>query len=197
MKYYLIIFQLNFQESWTAPVIVDKALEYIPELENEIEQLTLKNNMLSSAVENISSLVNKKNSSTTDFGVESLTVSVNEVKKGQSMILQICRQRDGKNVFSSFLQHIEEEGTCLVSASTLHVCDERECYHIHIEVRFSSFMVPHFTVLLMLILWIHFFMFKPTFYTIFFNAFVGDAINDFAYIIIAIYFGLYLNMIVA
>lgn len=83
-----------------------------------------------SAVENTPSLVKKKS---IDLDVDSLTVSVNEVKNDQ-LILQICRQRDGENIFSSLLQHIEEEGICLVSASTLNVCQERECYHIHIEV---------------------------------------------------------------
>ncbi|PON92337.1 Basic helix-loop-helix transcription factor [Trema orientale] len=124
------------KKRWTAPVIVDKVLEYIPKLENEIEQLTIKKNNMLSAIENVPSLINKKS---INPKVDSLTVSVNKVKEGQ-LIFQICRQGDGKNnVFSSLLRCIEkEEGICLVSASTLHVCDERECYHIHIEMNENS-----------------------------------------------------------
>lgn len=87
--------------------------------------------MLSSVTEN-KRLLDSEN---TDSEVEAaLTVSVNEIRKGE-LILQICRKRDGaNNVFSNFLQSIEDEGICIVSASTIHVCEERECYHIHIKV---------------------------------------------------------------
>ncbi|PON92331.1 Achaete-scute transcription factor-related [Trema orientale] len=117
------------KKRWTAPVIVDKVLHFIPELENEIEQLTLKKKNMQSALENMASVINKKS---INSELNSLTISVNEVKKGE-LILQICRQRDGKNIFSRLLKNIEEEGICIVSASTLRVCDERECYNIHIQ----------------------------------------------------------------
>ncbi|PON92330.1 Achaete-scute transcription factor-related, partial [Trema orientale] len=119
---------------WNAPIIVDKVLEYIPELENEIEQLIFKKNNMLSVVENMQSLVKEKS---THSEVVSLTVSANEVQKGE-LILQICRGRDGENVFSNLLQKIEDEGMSLLSASTLHVCDERDCYHIHIQPNFGG-----------------------------------------------------------
>ncbi|XP_062079540.1 transcription factor bHLH160 isoform X2 [Humulus lupulus] len=127
------------KKRWTAPRIIDKVLEYIPELENEIEELTLKKKNTQSAVESImpsSVLVDKKISSSAMASEinKSITVSVNEVKKGQ-LIFQICRQRNEQKDFSSLLEFIEEEvAICLVSASTLHVCDERDCCHIHIQI---------------------------------------------------------------
>ncbi|KAF4357161.1 hypothetical protein F8388_003308 [Cannabis sativa] len=125
---------------WTAPRIIDKALEYIPELENEIEELiTLKKKTLS-AVENIPILevVNQNNISSATLASpvnNSLTVSVNEVKKDE-VIIQICRPRNKQKDFPSLLEYIEdqEQGIFIIlSASTLHVCDDRDCYHIHIQ----------------------------------------------------------------
>ncbi|KAL5545008.1 hypothetical protein UlMin_008792 [Ulmus minor] len=55
---------------WTAPVIIDRALQYIPQLENILSDL---------------------------FG------------------------------------NIEDEVICIVNASTILVCDERVCYHIHVQ----------------------------------------------------------------
>ncbi|KAF4349352.1 hypothetical protein F8388_010986, partial [Cannabis sativa] len=130
---------------WTAPRIIDKALEYIPELENEIEELiTLKKKTLS-AVENIPivEVVNQKISSSatlTSRVNNSLTVSVNEVKKDE-VIIQICRPRNKQKDFPSLLEYIEdqEQGIFIIlSASTLHVCDERDCYHIHIQIMNES-----------------------------------------------------------
>ncbi|KAF4347031.1 hypothetical protein G4B88_003575, partial [Cannabis sativa] len=130
---------------WTAPRIIDKALEYIPELENEIEELiTLKKKTLS-AVENIPILevVNQNNISSATLASpvnNSLTVSVNEVKKDE-VIIQICRPRNKQKDFPSLLEYIEdqEQGIFIIlSASTLHVCDDRDCYHIHIQIMNES-----------------------------------------------------------
>lgn len=88
-----------------------------------------------SVTENRQSLVNKKTDIISE-GEAALTVSVNEVRKGE-LILQICRKRDEANniVFSNLLESFEDEGIRILSASSIHVCDERECYHIHIKVR--------------------------------------------------------------
>ncbi|KAF4353663.1 hypothetical protein G4B88_020114 [Cannabis sativa] len=116
---------------WTAPRIIDKALEYIPELENEIEELiTLKKKTLS-AVENIPvvEVVNQKNISSATLASpvnNSLTVSVNEVKKDE-VIIQICRPRNKQKDFPSLLEYIEdqEQGIFIIlSASTLHIMNE-------------------------------------------------------------------------
>ncbi|XP_030478124.1 transcription factor bHLH160 isoform X3 [Cannabis sativa] len=135
----------KLKKRWTAPRIIDKALEYIPELENEIEELiTLKKKTLS-AVENIPvvEVVNQKNISSATLASpvnNSLTVSVNEVKKDE-VIIQICRPRNKQKDFPSLLEYIEdqEQGIFIIlSASTLHVCDERDCYHIHIQIMNES-----------------------------------------------------------
>lgn len=132
----VIYFVKLLQKRWTAPVIIDKVREYIPELEKEIKELTIKRNTMLLVTENRQSLINKKTEIISE-GEAALTVSVNEVRKGE-LILQICRKRDEANniVFSNLLESIEDEGIRILSASSIHVCDERECYHIHIKVRY-------------------------------------------------------------
>ncbi|KAL5563544.1 hypothetical protein UlMin_033291 [Ulmus minor] len=118
------------KKRWTAPVIIDKALQYIPQLEKEIDELRLKKNHIQSAVETRQLLNQEQNSQ-----VEALTIAVSQVKKGEA-IFQICRKRGGENVLSDLFGNIEDEGICIVSASTILVCDERLCYHIHVQVSF-------------------------------------------------------------
>ncbi|KAL5563284.1 hypothetical protein UlMin_033031 [Ulmus minor] len=116
------------KKRWSAPVIIDMVLQYILQLEKEIDELRLKKNQMQSGVETRQLLNQKQNSQ-----VEALTISVSQVKKGEA-ILQICRKRGGENVVSDLFGNIEDEGICIVSASTILVCDERVCYHIHVHV---------------------------------------------------------------
>ena len=133
---YFLFFGHILQKRWTAPVIVDKVLDYIPELQSEIEQLTHEKDRILSAIDEKKQLLLVADKLRMDSkAAKDLTVSVNEVRQS-GLILQICRKRDDEavNVFSKLLQKIEDESIRVVSASTLHVCDERECYNIHIQV---------------------------------------------------------------
>lgn len=121
---------LLLQKKLTAPIIVDRVLEYIPELEIEIEKLTLKKNSMQSIQRE--ELPNKK---TLPSEFQAPTVAVNEVRKGE-LILQICMQSDRDDVFSNLIRKVEDEGNCITSSSSLYVCDDRVCYHLHIQVCF-------------------------------------------------------------
>ncbi|KAA8536548.1 hypothetical protein F0562_029026 [Nyssa sinensis] len=111
------------KKKWSAPAMIDRVLEYIPELEKEIEKLTLKKTNMQSINQN------------PQLELQSPTVSVSEVKNGE-VIFQICMGRDGNHVFSNLIQKVEEEGMCIASASTLYACEDRVCYHLHIQVYF-------------------------------------------------------------
>ncbi|XP_034701477.1 transcription factor bHLH160 isoform X1 [Vitis riparia] len=119
------------KKRWSSPRIIDRVLEYIPELENEIENLTLKkDNMLSS-------LANEQTHQNQPSDLQVPTVSVTEVRKDE-VIVQICMQREPGNVLSNLMQNVEGEGMGIMSASSLYVCDERICYHLHIQMNGSS-----------------------------------------------------------
>ncbi|KAF4353670.1 hypothetical protein G4B88_020121 [Cannabis sativa] len=126
---------LQYKKKWTAPIIIDEVLEYIPEIEKEIKQLTLKKEDMLSTIDNMQSFINKNNMNNQYSEVDFFTISVNEVKKNLEFILQIiCMQRDhGMSLLSGLLQSMEYEGLFLISASTLHICDERVCYNIHLQ----------------------------------------------------------------
>ncbi|PSS29157.1 Transcription factor bHLH100 like [Actinidia chinensis var. chinensis] len=121
------------KKKWSAPVIIDRVLEYIPELEDEVEKLTAKKQTIQSITKGKRTLNQNPCSE-----LEGPTVSVNEVREGE-VIIQICMARDKGEVFSNLVENVEGEGMSIASASTLSVCEERECHHLHIQMngRFS------------------------------------------------------------
>lgn len=123
---------------WSAPVIVDRVLKYIPDLENEIETLKLKKQNYITQSGESSEISPDQNSQQTGSGT---TVSVNEVKEGEA-IIQICMENS--NSFTKLLQKVEDEqGICIQSASTLHVSQNRFCYHLHIKKSESSILANY------------------------------------------------------
>ncbi|KAK1566500.1 hypothetical protein Q3G72_000796 [Acer saccharum] len=131
---------LNFftEEKINAPVLIDRAVEYIPELEKEIEKLSLRKNNLVSAIEKQKYLISKTSSSSDDRQVPS--VSIHEVVKGEQVIIRIiCIQKDHDQV-SNLLQNVQAQGMCILSASTLQVCEERVSYHLHLQEIWVSFI---------------------------------------------------------
>lgn len=125
------------QKRWSASLIIDRVLEFIPELENETKKLTLKKNFMLLAQETQQNLHQPPH-----LKVEAPTVSVHEVKEGQ-VVIQICLQRDREDVISKLIWNVEAQGMCIESASTFHICDDSVCCHLHIQVCvFNSFVIP-------------------------------------------------------
>ncbi|KAK6253641.1 hypothetical protein QUC31_015361 [Theobroma cacao] len=112
----------------SAPLIIDRAVEYIPELEEEIEKLTLRKNDMLSTIKHKQPL-NQNPHLKPD---QDPSVSVHEIRQGE-VITQIYSQIHPDDAFSNLLQKVEEEGTCIMSASTLQVSDDGVCYHLHIQ----------------------------------------------------------------
>lgn len=116
------------KKRWSAPVIIDRVLDYVPELENEIKKLTLEKNYMLSALEK-----QQKLNQTPHKKVQAPTVSMHEVKESH-VIIQICLQKDREDVLSNLIRNLEAEGMCIESASTFHICDDNVSYHLHIEM---------------------------------------------------------------
>ncbi|XP_019051575.1 PREDICTED: transcription factor bHLH101-like [Nelumbo nucifera] len=129
------------KKKWSAPVILGKVVEYIPELKAEIKNLTRSKEQILSTVE-------KKQMPTHDSPSESKipTVSITEVRKGE-LIVQICMKRENSSVLSTLLANAEGEGMQIVSTSSLSVPDDRDCYHLHLHVNGSSPIADYIAVL--------------------------------------------------
>ncbi|CAI9765324.1 unnamed protein product [Fraxinus pennsylvanica] len=87
----------TISKRWTAPALVDRVLKYFPELENEKETLELKKqNYLIQSEESTS--INSPDQSSQQTGIDSTTVSVNEVREGEA-IIQICMENSNAFTF--------------------------------------------------------------------------------------------------
>ncbi|KAK8624999.1 hypothetical protein V6N13_089882 [Hibiscus sabdariffa] len=117
----------------SAPLILDRAVEYIPELEQEIERLTLRKNDI------LSSVKHKQSAATNHLQLHRhpSSVSVHEIEQGE-FIVQIFSQGHENGAFSNLLQNVEDEEqgmSIIMSASVLQVSDHGHCYNLHIKMK--------------------------------------------------------------
>ncbi|KAG8368789.1 hypothetical protein BUALT_Bualt15G0083300 [Buddleja alternifolia] len=141
----LLYLASSFHKRMGAPAIVDRVLKYIPEMENEVEELRSKKENVQSAA----AAKNKKKiiiDNSSQYQNDHLTVSVNKVNDEEA-IVQMCmakedhddQDQDRISAFTNLLKSVEDdEGICIKTASTNYVCDTRICYHLHIQVTSSS-----------------------------------------------------------
>ncbi|KAL8061141.1 hypothetical protein ABFX02_02G068900 [Erythranthe guttata] len=128
------------KKRWAAPAIVDKVLEYIPELKSEIEALRSKKesaNIIISAAKN-------KNIIPTSKCRLIPAVLLNKINQEEATVqISIARsegEEDDQNgyppsLFTNLLQRLEDEGICIKNASTLYVYESRLiCYNLHIQL---------------------------------------------------------------
>ncbi|KAK1568363.1 hypothetical protein Q3G72_023598 [Acer saccharum] len=124
----------------STPGMIDRALEYIPGLEKEIEDLTLRKNHLLSTIENQKL---RETQQLSDKLQAPPTVSLHEIAKGEVIIQIICIHKDeDTTLFSKLLQNVEAQGMSILGASTLQVCRERVCYHLHIQLNLNERVLP-------------------------------------------------------
>ncbi|XP_073313559.1 transcription factor bHLH160-like [Primulina huaijiensis] len=119
------------KKRWSAPSIVDRVLKYIPELQNEIQELDSKKQ---SYEQHESS--SKNNENPTSNLDEDRSITISRVDRNEA-IVQICMPRNGErkvSVFANMLRKVEDEGYFINSASTLGVGESRICHHLHIQV---------------------------------------------------------------
>ncbi|KAK4783706.1 hypothetical protein SAY86_018074 [Trapa natans] len=151
------------KKRWSAPMIVDRVVDYIPELKREVEGLMLKKEkMLEHEAEAIAS--SSSSSVATDAApaatcndqLESspsrITVSVHDPGMGEELIVLICRlpeegRGEDDDGLVSLLSNIEAEGLSILKASTLDTGGDLTCYHLHIK-RNGSSGGPDYTAIL-------------------------------------------------
>ncbi|KAI3913426.1 hypothetical protein MKW98_003905, partial [Papaver atlanticum] len=117
-------------KKWSYPMVVATVLEYIPELQEEIEKLKQKkdNFLLSSQEKQM--FITDQNRIVSSAGLYSgPSVSTMEINKGEiTAQICICRKLD---VFPLLLENLER-GIHIANASTLSISTERVCYHLHL-----------------------------------------------------------------
>ncbi|KAL2935044.1 hypothetical protein RDABS01_018163 [Bienertia sinuspersici] len=123
------------KKRWSAPYIIDRALDYIPQLQSEVEKLTLEKSSMLSLLENKKQLA--VGSSSDDLNVinkdnKTLTVSMNEVKRGE-VIIQLCEHNNKDRILSTLIEKLESEGLHILGASSQRVCEDRSCFHLHVQ----------------------------------------------------------------
>ncbi|KAH9609102.1 hypothetical protein KSS87_004468 [Heliosperma pusillum] len=125
------------KKRWSAPYVIDRALEYIPELQKEIEKQTLEKNNMLSVIGNKQAISTEDDQRVLPKQVHnnstSLTVSINQVKDGE-VIIQICEDKDKVGVLTTLFDKLEAEGLIVLGASSLCASQDRSCFHIHIQV---------------------------------------------------------------
>ncbi|XVF67695.1 hypothetical protein PTKIN_Ptkin10aG0142100 [Pterospermum kingtungense] len=113
-------------------LIIDRAAEYIPELEKEIEKLTLRKKDMLSAIKNKKPAVIGQNP---HLQLEDQSLSVHRIRQGEFIVQIFTQGHSDGTAFSNLLRKVEEEeeGMSIMSASTLQVSDDGACCHLHIQ----------------------------------------------------------------
>ena len=70
---------------------------------------------------------------------KTLTVSINEVKRGE-VIVQICEHNNKVGTVSNLIGKLEGQGMQILGASSQHACQDRSCFHLHVQVTLICFL---------------------------------------------------------
>ncbi|KZV30908.1 hypothetical protein F511_36684 [Dorcoceras hygrometricum] len=121
------------KKRWSAPSIVDRVLKYIPELQNQIQELKSKKQSYEQHEQSPKSIENPSSDLDEDRSISITRINQNEA------IVQICMrslndESRKDSPFANMLQKVEDEGYLIRSASTLYVSEDRICHHLHIQV---------------------------------------------------------------
>ncbi|XP_047336095.1 transcription factor bHLH160 [Impatiens glandulifera] len=120
------------KKRWSSAKIVEKVLEYIPKLEDEVRKLKEMMIMINEESPNIQTDEYQRTNSASNN-----SVMVSEIKRGE-VIIQTCMRRN--NIFSIIMQNLEEEqeddqGFLISSASTVTLCDQTTvCCTLHLQM---------------------------------------------------------------
>ncbi|XP_021770033.1 transcription factor bHLH160-like isoform X1 [Chenopodium quinoa] len=135
------------KKRWSGPYIIDRALDYVPQLQAEIEKLTLeKSNMLSVLGKKQQLVVGSSDVRDANKDKKTLTVSMNEVKSGE-VIVQICEQNNKVGILSTLIEKLEGQGIHVLGASSQRACENRSCFHLHVQMGESPVEADYVAVL--------------------------------------------------
>ncbi|XP_010548673.1 PREDICTED: uncharacterized protein LOC104820026 isoform X2 [Tarenaya hassleriana] len=128
-------------KKWSAPVIIDRALTCIPELQNEVEHLTLRKRQILTAIETgkKKKLSDKGKSSEQGSDRAVPMVSVHDLGRDGEILVQICVKNDERNHqdrFGDLLHAIESQGMGILSSSSAALVSSDQCilsHHLHVK----------------------------------------------------------------
>ncbi|CAA7052308.1 unnamed protein product [Microthlaspi erraticum] len=119
------------KKKWCAPSIIDRVVTYIPNLQNEVVELTLRKQELVDAMES------KKSRELEQRSPSIRTISVHELEgSGNEAVVQICTKKEKAEEFSNLLHVMEVQGFSILNASTTQVCRDQKVvsYHFHVKM---------------------------------------------------------------
>ncbi|KAL7157306.1 hypothetical protein ABFS83_02G069000 [Erythranthe nasuta] len=124
------------KKRWSAPSIIDRVLNYIPELQNEVKALKSKKETAKLAAKAKKIII--ANNIPTHSQYESPAVFLKKINREEA-IIQICiarseENRDRGSSFTNLLQSLEDEGIWIKSSSVLVVCERRICCNLHVQI---------------------------------------------------------------
>ncbi|GLT95823.1 hypothetical protein SLE2022_134850 [Rubroshorea leprosula] len=111
----------------TTPAIVSKVLKYIPELQQQVEAMVQKKEVLS----RIPGPGKQKKSVT--GGCTAANISANRLSDTEVM-LQLSTYKVHKTSLSDILVKLEEDGFLLINASSFESFEGRVFYNLHLQV---------------------------------------------------------------
>ncbi|KAF8079848.1 hypothetical protein N665_0996s0005 [Sinapis alba] len=119
------------KKKWCAPSIMDRVVTYVPKLQNEVEELTLRKQKL---VEEIES---KRSRGLVRQDPHTRAISVLELGgTGDEAVVQISMEKEKEDEFSNLLHVMEMQGSSILSASTSLVSRDQRvvCYNFHVKM---------------------------------------------------------------
>lgn len=119
------------KKKWCAPSIMDRVVTYIPKLQNEVEELTLRKKKLVEAIES------KRPQELERQDPHPRAISVLELgESGDEAVVQISMEKEKEDEFSNLLHVMEMQGSSILSASTSLVCRDQKvvCYNFHVKM---------------------------------------------------------------
>ncbi|KAK3020694.1 hypothetical protein RJ639_046557 [Escallonia herrerae] len=113
------------------PATVSRVVKYIPDLQKEVERLVQKKEQLSSRIPWQEDLAHAKKRRT----VRSSSSTVSATPLGdREVVLQIFTAEANNSQLCEALQILEEDGFCLLNASSFRSSGERVFYSLHLQV---------------------------------------------------------------
>ncbi|KAJ0259402.1 Transcription factor bHLH100 [Hirschfeldia incana] len=125
----------NQSKKLSVSATVSQALEYIPELQEQVNMLIKKKDELSFQISGQKDLLNTNQNGKPEKGDTRYASTVSATRLGETgLMVQISSLQTAKCSFGNLLSRIEEDGLVLVDASSSRSQGERLFYTMHFQM---------------------------------------------------------------
>ncbi|ERN00939.1 hypothetical protein AMTR_s00002p00041060 [Amborella trichopoda] len=118
------------KRKWSIPTTVSKAVDYIPELQREVDDLLKRREKLHASV----STHHERTHPLTSCLPTVTVIRVDQLE----ITTQICLSKAYSLPFSTLVARLEGEGLHVTSGSTSAICGNRVCYNLHLQVLLAT-----------------------------------------------------------